>query len=191
MSLKLLENGVLPDYEIQKLAEEKSLITPYSSKLIKDGCVSWGQSSYGYDARLGNLFMSPSASVHTIIDPKNPLENQWEKQEKEKIYLQPGSFVLGHTVEYFKIPEDMLVLCIGKSTYARCGVNINVTPLEPGWEGQVTLEINNTSKHVIKIYANEGICQFIFIRGAKKCRTSYRQRAGKYQGQRNITLGKI
>ena len=152
------------------------MIEPFVESQRRDGCISYGLSSYGYDARVADEFKVFTNIDSVIVDPKDFAAN---------------SFALARTVEYFRIPRDVLVICLGKSTYARCGIIVNVTPLEPGWEGHVTLEFSNTTPLPAKIYANEGACQFLFLEGNEPCETSYADRAGKYMGQRGVTLPKL
>lgn len=180
--------SVLSDSTIKEI---KGMITPFEPALVRDGKVSYGLSSYGYDARLAPEFRICNAANNSIIDPKAIDPNSFSLHEGDYCIIPPNSFVLARTVEYFKIPRDVLVICLGKSTYARCGIIVNVTPLEPGWEGHVTLELSNTTPLPAKVYANEGICQFIFFRGDKPCSTSYDQRDGKYMHQQGVTLAKL
>ena len=151
--------------------------------------LSYGVSSYGYDARVADDFKVFTNTYGTIVDPKNFDDRSFVdvRAKDGYIIIPPNSFVLGRTVERFRIPRDVLVVCVGKSTYARCGIIVNVTPLEPGWEGHVTLEFSNTTPLPAKLYANEGACQFIFLRSASPCQTSYADRKGKYQGQTGVT----
>lgn len=153
--------------------------------------ISYGTSSYGYDARVDRHF-KVFTNVHSaVVDPKAFDDQSFVSIEADEILIPPNSFALAHTVEYFKVPRDLLVICLGKSTYARCGIIVNVTPLEPEWEGQVTLEFSNTTPLPAKIYAGEGACQFIFLRADEVCETSYADRGGKYQGQRDVTLPRL
>lgn len=169
---------------------EKSMITPFEENLSSEGVVSYGLSSYGYDARISDEFKIFTNVNSSVVDPKNFTEDNFVSVKTDVCIIPPNSFVLGRTVERFKIPEDVLVVCLGKSTYARCGLIVNVTPLEPGWEGYVTIEISNTTPLPAKVYANEGIAQFIFFR-SEKCMTNYADRKGKYMGQSGITLPKV
>lgn len=185
---------ILSDKEIKRLIKEEQMIDPVES--TSKG-ISSGVSSYGFDSKLGNkLFIFDKViDPNLIIDPKtfgkNCESNAFETYESEDYFIIPShGFALGKTKEYFKIPEDILVICLGKSTYARCGLIVNVTPLEPGWEGYVTLEFSNTTPYPVKIYVNEGICQFIFFRASEKCEISYKGKGGKYMFQRDITLPK-
>lgn len=180
-----------PDHWIREQSYKNKMIDPFVDKLHRDNVVSFGLSSYGYDARLAPEFKIFTNVHNAIVDPKAFSKESFIEQEGDYCIIPPNSFVLGRTVEYFKIPEDCLVLCVGKSTYARCGIIVNVTPLEPGWEGHVTLEFSNSTPLPAKIYANEGVCQFLFFSSGEKCSLSYRARAGKYQSQSGITLPKM
>lgn len=157
----------------------------------REGVISYGLSSYGYDARVANEFKIFTNVDSAVVDPKNFSPHSLVHRESDVCIIPPNSFVLGRTVEYFKIPRDTLVICLGKSTYARCGIIVNVTPLEPDWEGHVTLEFSNTTPLPAKIYANEGVCQFLFFRSEQACEVSYKDRQGKYMGQTGVTLPKI
>lgn len=185
-------HGILPDHEITLLARA-GMIEPFEPVQVskRDGArvLSYGVSSYGYDARVADDFKVFTNTYGTIVDPKNFDDRSFVDVRAKDGYVivPPNSFVLGRTVERFRIPRDVLVVCVGKSTYARCGIIVNVTPLEPGWEGHVTLEFSNTTPLPAKLYANEGACQFIFLRSASPCQTSYADRKGKYQGQTGVT----
>lgn len=183
--------SVMSDSWIRQMAEEKGMILPFEDKQVGKGIVSYGVSSYGYDARVGNEFKIFTNVHNAIIDPKNLPEESFITKTSDVCIIPPNSFVLACTVEYFKIPRDVLVICLGKSTYARCGIIVNVTPLEPEWEGKVTLEFSNTTTLPAKIYANEGVCQFIFLKADKECQMSYKDKSGKYMGQTSITLPKV
>jgi len=183
--------SILPDHWIRKISEEEGMITPFVEKQKGQGIISYGLSSYGYDARLADEFMIFTNVDNALVDPKNFDESSFVERKTDVCIIPPNSFALARTVEYFKIPDDVLVICLGKSTYARCGLIVNVTPLEPGWEGQVTLEISNTTPLPAKVYANEGICQFLFYRGESPCEVTYAARAGKYMGQRGVTLPRL
>lgn len=183
----------LSDKEIARLAESFKMIEPFSSKQVRSDSsgkriISYGLSSYGYDARLSDEFKIFTNVNGAIVDPKRFDEAGFVDRKGDSCTIPPNSFVLGSTVEYFRIPRDVLVICLGKSTYARCGLIVNVTPLEPEWEGHVTLEISNTTPLPAKVYAGEGICQFIFLRGEQECLASYKDKAGKYMNQVGITL---
>lgn len=181
----------MPDRWIKEQSETKDMISPFVDKQTREGVVSYGVSSYGYDARLAPEFKIFTNVDNAIIDPKNFTSNSFVERNTDVCIIPPNSFVLGRTVEYFKIPENCLVICVGKSTYARCGIIVNVTPLEPGWEGHVTLEFSNTTPLPAKIYANEGVCQFLFFASDQLPITSYKDRLGKYMHQTGVTLPKI
>jgi len=173
------------------MAHEKGMIEPFVDAQKRDGIISYGLSSYGYDARVGTDFKIFTNVNSSVVDPKNFDQQSFVDRNTDVCIIPPNSFALARTVEYFRIPRDVLVICVGKSTYARCGIIVNVTPLEPEWEGHVTLEFSNTTPLPAKIYANEGACQFLFLQGNEPCEVSYRDKAGKYQGQRGVTLPKI
>lgn len=183
--------SVLPDKWIRERALNDGMIEPFVDGLKRDGVISYGLSSYGYDARVAADFKIFSNVDSATVDPKAFTDDCFITREQDCVIIPPNSFALGHTVEYFRIPRDTLVICLGKSTYARCGIIVNVTPLEPEWEGHVTLEFSNTTPLPAKIYANEGACQFIFLKADEMCETSYADRAGKYMGQRGVTLPKL
>ena len=177
------------------MARECNLINPFEPEQIRtiDGrrVISFGVSSYGYDVRCSNEFKIFTNLNTSIVDPKNFDENAFVDFVGDVCIIPPNSFALARTVEYFKIPRNVLTICLGKSTYARCGIIVNVTPLEPEWEGFVTLEFSNTTPLPAKIYANEGVAQFVFLESDEICNTSYKDRNGKYQGQSGVTLPKI
>jgi dCTP deaminase len=181
----------MPDHWIREQAQKSGMIEPFSERSAAQGKISHGLSSYGYDACLSDEFKIFTNIDNALVDPKNFTANSFIDRKTDVCVIPPNSFVLSQTVEYFRIPDDVLVICLGKSTYARCGLIVNVTPLEPGWEGQVTLEISNTTPLPAKVYANEGICQFLFFKGASACETTYAMRAGKYMGQRGVTLPRL
>jgi len=183
--------SIMPDHWIREQSQKHQMIEPFEEKQRASGMISYGLSSYGYDARLSDEFMIFTNIDNAIVDPKNFDQSSFVERKTDICIIPPNSFVLARTIEYFKIPEDVLVICLGKSTYARCGLIVNVTPLEPGWEGQVTLEISNTTPLPAKVYANEGICQFLFYKGASRCEVTYADRAGKYMGQRGVTLPRL
>jgi dCTP deaminase len=183
--------SILSDRWIRQMATEKGMIEPFVDAQKRDGVISYGLSSYGYDARVGTDFKIFTNVNSSVVDPKNFDQQSFVDRNTDVCIIPPNSFALARTVEYFRIPRDVLVICVGKSTYARCGIIVNVTPLEPEWEGHVTLEFSNTTPLPAKIYANEGACQFLFLQGNEPCETSYRDKAGKYQGQRGVTLPKI
>ena len=182
---------VLSDRWIKKMAKETGMIKPFVEKQESKNLISYGLSSFGYDARVSNEFKIFTDVDSALVDPKNFKNNSFVSRTSNECIIPPNSFVLASTVEYFKIPKDVLVICLGKSTYARCGIIVNVTPLEPGWEGYVTLEFSNTSPLPAKIYANEGAAQFIFLQGSEKPEVTYDQRSGKYMNQTGVTLPKI
>jgi len=183
--------SILSDRWIRRMATEQAMIEPFVETQKRDGVISYGLSSYGYDARVGSNFKIFTNVDSAVVDPKNFAGNSFVDRNTDVCIIPPNSFALASTVEYFRIPRDVLVICVGKSTYARCGIIVNVTPLEPEWEGHVTLEFSNTTPLPAKIYANEGACQFLFLQGNEPCETSYRDKAGKYMGQRGVTLPKI
>ena len=185
---------VKSDKWIREMAETRGMIDPFAPGQVKRNgsasLVSYGTSSYGYDIRCSNEFKIFTNINCAIVDPKNFDENSFVDVTGDVCIIPPNSFALARTVEYFRIPRDVLTICLGKSTYARCGIIVNVTPLEPEWEGHVTLEFSNTSPLPAKIYANEGVAQVIFLQSDEACETSYRDRKGKYQGQKGVTLPK-
>ncbi len=183
--------AILSDIWIRTQALEHAMIEPFVEAQRRDGVISYGLSSYGYDARVAPEFKIFTNVNSSVVDPKAFDPDSFVDRETDVCIIPPNSFALARTVEYFRVPEDVLVICLGKSTYARCGIIVNVTPLEPGWEGHVTLEFSNTTPLPAKIYANEGACQFLFLKGNERCETSYKDRAGKYMGQRGVTLPKL
>ena len=183
--------SVLSDRWIKKLAIEKEMIKPFVAEQKSNKNISYGLSSFGYDARVSNEFKIFTDVDSAIVDPKNFKKNSFVSRTSNVCIIPPNSFALASTVEYFKIPQDILVICLGKSTYARCGIIVNVTPLEPGWEGHVTLEFSNTTPLPAKIYANEGAAQLIFLKGNENPETTYPQRKGKYMKQTGVTLPKV
>jgi len=183
--------SILSDRWIRRMAQEKGMIEPFVDAQKREGVISYGLSSYGYDARVGTDFKIFTNVDSAVVDPKNFAANSFVDRNTDVCIIPPNSFALARTVEYFRIPRDVRVICVGKSTYARCGIIVNVTPLEPEWEGHVTLEFSNTTPLPAKIYANEGACQFLFLQGNEPCEVSYGDKAGKYQGQRGVTLPKI
>lgn len=180
------------DKWIRRMAEEEGMIVPFHNDLVRvvDGkrVVSYGLSSYGYDLRVSDHFKVFTNLNNSLVDPKAFEESAFVDVIGDECIIPPNSFALAVSVEYFKIPRDVLTLCIGKSTYARCGIIVNVTPFEPEWEGYVTLEISNTTPLPAKIYANEGLAQVLFYQSDEVCQTSYKDRGGKYMGQEAITL---
>lgn len=183
--------SILPDHAIRKLAREQGMIEPFVEAQQRESTISYGLSSYGYDARVSDEFKIFTNVDSAVVDPKNFSDAGFVDRKTDVCVIPPNSFALARTVEYFRIPRDVLVICLGKSTYARCGIIVNVTPLEPEWEGHVTLEFSNTTPLPAKIYANEGACQFLFLRGEEACEISYADRKGKYMGQRGVTLPKL
>jgi len=182
---------IMPDHWIRDQSQSNSMIEPFIEKQTAQGMISYGLSSYGYDARLDDEFMIFTNVYNAVVDPKNFDQNSFVRHKSDVCIIPPNSFVLAQTMEYFRIPNDVLVICIGKSTYARCGLIVNVTPLEPGWEGQVTLEISNTTPLPAKVYAREGIAQFLFLKGESPCEVTYAARDGKYMHQRGVTLPRL
>jgi dCTP deaminase len=183
--------AIKADRWIKKMALEHGMIEPFEDRQVRAGVVSFGLSSYGYDIRVADEFKVFTNVNNALIDPKNFDPRSFVDIKSDTCIVPPNSFALARTVEYFRIPRDVLTVCLGKSTYARCGIIVNVTPLEPEWEGHVTLEFSNTTPLPAKIYANEGAAQFLFLQGNEPCDVSYRDKAGKYQGQRGVTLPKI
>jgi dCTP deaminase len=178
------------DRWIREMAS-KGMIEPFSDKQVRGGVISYGLSSYGYDMRIADEFKIFTSIHNTLVDPK-ALDSKCFIDFKGNVcIIPPNSFALGRSLEYFRIPRETIAICLGKSTYARCGVIINVTPLEPEWEGHVTIEISNTAPISAKIYANEGIAQLLFLGASEICETSYADKAGKYQAQKEITLAKM
>jgi dCTP deaminase len=173
------------------MALKHQMISPFSEKQVRQGVISYGLSSYGYDLRVADEFKIFTNVNSAIVDPKNFDERSFVTVQSDCCIVPPNSFALARSIEYFKIPRDVLTICLGKSTYARCGIIVNVTPFEPEWEGYVTLEISNTTPLPAKIYANEGLCQIIFFQSDEACETSYADRKGKYQAQQGIVLPKL
>jgi len=182
---------IMPDSWIKQMAIKEAMIQPFVDEQNKNGVISYGVSSYGYDARVSDEFKVFTNVNNALVDPKNFSEESFIERKTDSCIIPPNSFVLARTIEYFKIPRDILVICLGKSTYARCGIIVNVTPLEPEWEGHVTLEFSNTTPLPARVYANEGACQFLFLKGDSACDVSYLERSGKYMGQRGVTLPKL
>ena len=176
--------GILADWQI----EQNIVIRPFAEGNLKPGVISYGVTSYGYDVRVGRNFKVFTNARCAVVDPKNFDRASFVDIEGDSCLIPPNSFALAETVEYFEIPRDIIAICLGKSTYARCGVIVNVTPLEPEWRGKITIEISNTTPLPAKIYANEGIAQILFLRGEAVCRTSYADKKGKYQDQKGLTL---
>jgi dCTP deaminase len=178
--------GLRPDHWIRKMALEHRMIEPFADRQIRDGIISYGVSSYGYDIRVADEFKIFTNVNTAVVDPKHFDPHSLVDYRGEICVIPPNSFVLARTVEYFRIPRDVLTICLGKSTYARCGIIVNVTPFEPEWEGYVTLEISNTAPLPAKIYANEGIAQVLFFTADESCEISYADKKGKYQAQQSI-----
>jgi len=178
------------DRWIREMAK-KGMIDPFSGKQVREGVISFGLSSYGYDMRIADEFKIFRNTHDVVLDPKALDQNSFIDFKGDVCIIPSNSFVLARSVEYFRIPRETIAICLGKSTYARCGIIINVTPLEPEWEGYVTIEISNTAPVKTKIYANEGIAQILFLEASEVCETSYADKAGKYQAQKNITLAKM
>lgn len=185
-------SGIKADTWIKRMAEEHGMIAPFEPQQIRENTqgklISYGLSSYGYDIRSANEFKIFTNIKSTIVDPKHFDENSFVDFTGDACIIPPNSFALARTIEYFRIPRDVLTLCLGKSTYARCGIIVNVTPLEPEWHGHITLEFSNTTNLPAKIYAGEGVAQVIFFSGEAVCHTSYKDRKGKYMGQVGVTL---
>ncbi|MBI4042161.1 MAG: dCTP deaminase [Deltaproteobacteria bacterium] len=182
---------VMSDIWISEQAKKKGMIEPFEEKQVSNRGLSYGLSSYGYDVRIAEEFKIFTNVHNSIVDPKAFDPKTFVDFRGPVCVIPPNSFVLGRTVEYLRIPRDVLAICVGKSTYARCGIIVNVTPLEPEWEGHVTIEISNTTPLPAKIYAGEGIAQFLFLQAEQICRTSYKDKLGKYQGQTGITLPRL
>jgi dCTP deaminase len=179
------------DRWIRKMALERDMINPFSEKQVREGVISYGLSSYGYDLRVADEFKIFTNVNNALVDPKHFDEKSFVNVTTDICIVPPNSFALARSVEYFKIPRSILTICVGKSTYARCGIIVNVTPFEPEWEGFVTLEISNTTPLPARIYANEGLCQILFFESDEICETSYADRKGKYQAQKGIVLPKL
>src|SRR5438105_2157257 len=182
--------AIKSDKWIRRMALERQMIEPFCLNQVRDGVISYGVSSYGYDVRIADDFKIFTNINSTIVDPKHFDPRSFVDFKGDVCIIPPNSFALARTVERFRVPRNVLVVCLGKSTYARCGIIVNVTPLEPEWEGNVTLEFSNTTPLPAKIYANEGVAQVIFFESDEVCETSYKDRGGKYQGQQGVTLPK-
>ena len=183
--------GIKADRWITRMALEHGMIEPFVDRQARAGVVSYGVSSYGYDIRVADEFKVFTNIYNTVVDPKAFDPKSFVDIKADVCIIPPNSFALARTIEYFRIPRDILTVCLGKSTYARCGIIVNVTPFEPEWEGHVTIEISNTTPLPAKIYANEGIAQVLFFQGDEPCEVSYRDKQGKYQAQRGVTLPRI
>jgi dCTP deaminase len=183
--------SIKSDRWIRQMAREHGMIDPFVDGQVREGVVSYGLSSYGYDIRVADEFKIFTNINNTVIDPKNFDPRSFVDVKSDVCIVPPNSFALARTIEYFRIPRDILTICLGKSTYARCGIIVNVTPFEPEWEGFVTLEISNTTPLPAKIYANEGLAQVLFFQSDEPCERSYADKRGKYQKQVGVTLPKI
>jgi len=183
--------AIKSDRWIRKMAMEHDMINPFNDRQVRDGVISYGVSSYGYDLRVADEFKIFTNVNSAIVDPKNFDQRSFIDVKGPSVLIPPNSFALARSVEYFKIPRDILTICVGKSTYARCGIIVNVTPFEPEWEGFVTLEISNSTPLPAKIYSNEGLCQILFFQGDEPPDVSYKDKAGKYQKQTGIVLPKL
>jgi dCTP deaminase len=183
--------SIKSDRWIREMCAKHRMIEPFEEKQVRDGVISYGVSSYGYDIRIADEFKIFTNVMSSIVDPKNMDPASMVDFKGPVCIIPPNSFALGRTVEYFRVPRNVLATCVGKSTYARCGIITNVTPFEPEWEGHVTLEISNTTPLPAKIYSNEGIAQVLFFEGDEPCQVSYKDKAGKYQAQKGITLPRL
>ena len=183
--------SIKPDTWITRMAREHGMIDPFVDDQVREGVISYGVSSYGYDVRVGDEFKVFTNVYNTVVDPKAFDPKSFVDIKADVCIIPPNSFALASTIEYFKIPRDVLTVCLGKSTYARCGIIVNVTPFEPEWEGHVTIEISNTTPLPAKIYANEGIAQVLFFQSDEPCARSYKDKKGKYQAQRGVTLPRL
>jgi dCTP deaminase len=183
--------GLKPDHWIRRMAREQRMIEPFSDQQVRNGVISYGVSSYGYDIRVADEFKIFTNVFSAVVDPKHFDPKSMVDFKGEVCVIPPNSFALARTIEYFRIPRSVLTVCLGKSTYARCGIIVNVTPFEPEWEGYVTLEISNTTPLPARIYANEGIAQVLFFEADELCDTSYADKKGKYQSQQSIVLPKL
>ena len=183
--------SIQSDRWITEMARDHGMIEPFADRQVRQGVVSYGLSSYGYDTRVADEFKVFTNVYNTVVDPKNFDPKSFVDIRADVCIIPPNSFALASTIEYFRIPRDILTVCLGKSTYARCGIIVNVTPFEPEWEGHVTIEISNTTPLPAKIYANEGIAQVLFFQGDEPCAKSYKDKKGKYQAQRGVTLPRL
>ena len=179
--------GLKPDHWIRKMALEQGMIEPFVENQVREGVISFGLSSYGYDMRVADEFKVFTNVYSAVVDPKNFSPQSFVDIQADVCVIPPNSFVLARSVEYFRVPRGVLCVCLGKSTYARSGLVVNVTPFEPEWEGHVTIEISNTTPLPAKVYSNEGVSQVLFFEGDEPCEVSYLDRKGKYQGQRGVT----
>ncbi len=183
--------SIKPDHWIRKMAIERHMIEPFVEGQVRNGVISYGVSSYGYDIRVADEFKIFTNVYSAVVDPKDFNPKSMVDFRGDVCVIPPNSFALARTVEYFRIPRSVLTVCVGKSTYARCGIIVNVTPFEPEWEGFVTLEISNTTPLPAKIYANEGIAQVLFFEADEECEISYADKKGKYQNQQSIVLPRL
>jgi dCTP deaminase len=183
--------AIKSDKWITRMAKEKGMIEPYESSQVRSGVISFGVSSYGYDMRVADEYKIFTNINSTVVDPKRFEDTNFVQFKGDVLVIPPNSFALARSIEYFRIPRNVLAVCLGKSTYARCGIICNVTPFEPEWEGHVTIEISNTTPLPAKIYSNEGICQVLFYESDEECAVSYKDKKGKYQGQTGITLPRL
>jgi len=183
--------AVKNDRWIRRMALEHEMINPFADRQIREGVISYGLSAYGYDLRVADEFKIFTNVNSTIVDPKHFDERSFVEFTGPVCIVPPNSFALARSVEYLKIPRSVITICVGKSTYARCGIIVNVTPLEPEWEGFVTLEISNTTPLPARVYSNEGLCQIVFFESDELCEVSYKDKKGKYQAQQGIVLPKI
>jgi len=183
--------SVKNDRWIRRMVQEHEMIAPFAESQKRDGVISYGLSSYGYDLRVADEFKIFTNVNNSVVDPKHFDERSFVEFQGPVCIVPPNSFALARSVEYFRIPRSVLTICVGKSTYARCGIIVNVTPLEPEWEGFVTLEISNTTPLPARVYSNEGLCQIVFFESDEVCETSYKDKKGKYQSQQGIVLPRI
>ena len=183
--------GLKPDFWIKRMCQQHKMISPFVEGQVRNGVISYGLSSYGYDIRVANEFKIFHNINNAMVDPKEFNDKSFFEYEGDYCIIPPNSFALARTIEHFKIPRGVLTICVGKSTYARCGIIVNVTPFEPEWEGYATLEISNTTPLPARIYSNEGIAQVLFFEGDEICNHSYADKKGKYQAQTGITLPKV
>ncbi len=183
--------GVMPDHWIAEMARKHSMISPFARSRVRRGKISFGVSSYGYDFRLANEFKVPKFESAKHWDPKKMDPSSWTDHNASACWVPSNSYVLGRSLEYFRIPRDVLVICQGKSTYARCGIVVNVTPFEPEWEGYVTVALVNIAPVPVRVYAGEGIAQVVFVSAENECAVSYADRKGKYQAQKRIEIARL
>ncbi len=183
--------SIQPDTWIKKMCKEYKMIEPYEENQISKGKISYGQSSFGYDCKISDEYRIFTNVNNSLVDPKNFSEENFVERKGPYCIIPPNSFVLGKTVEYFRIPKNVLCICVGKSTYARCGIIVNVTPIENEFHGHIVIELSNTTPNPAKVYSNEGIAQFLFFKSEITPETSYETKKGKYQGQKNIQVAKV